>query len=223
MAKPKTSVAKPIPRKRTPARSAPTPRGVKARLEAAHLREFVRGETMDPLAYAKSLIRTVPDFPKPGVLFKDITPLLADPKGFHIVLDSLAQHFIGEHIDVVVGIESRGFIFGSALAARLNASFVPVRKTGKLPAAVDRVSYELEYGTAELEMHKGSIPDGAKVLVVDDLLATGGTAQATAELVRKQGGYVAAFAVVVELDFLFGREKLLPVPVISLIHYGAGE
>jgi len=223
MAKPKTSVAKPIPRKRTPARSAPTPRGVKARLEAAHLREFVRGETMDPLAYAKSLIRTVPDFPKPGVLFKDITPLLADPKGFHIVLDLLAQHFIGEHIDVVVGIESRGFIFGSALAARLNASFVPVRKTGKLPAAVDRVSYELEYGTAELEMHKGSIPDGAKVLVVDDLLATGGTAQATAELVRKQGGYVAAFAVVVELDFLFGREKLLPVPVISLIHYGAGE
>ena len=223
MAKPKTSVAKPIPRKRTPARSAPTPRGVKARLEAAHLREFVRGETMDPLAYAKSLIRTVPDFPKPGVLFKDITPLLADPKGFHIVLDSLAQHFIGEHIDVVVGIESRGFILGGALAAGLNASFVPVRKTGKLPAAVDRVSYELEYGTAELEMHKGSIPDGAKVLVVDDLLATGGTAQATAELVRKQGGYVAAFAVVVELDFLFGREKLLPVPVISLIHYGAGE
>lgn len=222
MAKPKTSVAKPT-RKRTPARSSPTPRGVKARLKTVVLPDFVGGEAMEPLAYVKSLIRTVPDFPKPGILFKDITPLLAEPKGFHIVLDSLAQRFIGEHIDAVVGIESRGFIFGSALAARLNASFVPVRKTGKLPAAVDRVSYDLEYGTAELEMHKNSIHDGAKVLVVDDLLATGGTAQATAELVRMQGGYVAAFAFVVELDFLFGREKLLPVPVISLIHYGAGE
>lgn len=223
MAKSKASVAKTTSRKRTPARSAPTPRGVQARWKAMRMREMAMGEVMDPLAYVKSLIRTVPHFPKPGILFKDITPLLADPKGFHIVLDSLAQRFIGEHVDVVVGIESRGFIFGSALAARLNASFVPVRKSGKLPAAVDRVSYELEYGTAELEMHKDSIPDGAKVLVVDDLLATGGTAQATAELVRKQGGYVAAFAFVVELDFLGGREKLLPVPVISLIHYGAGE
>lgn len=223
MAKPKATAAKTTSRKRTPARSAPTPRGVQARWKAVRLREMAMGEVMDPLAYVKSLIRTVPHFPKPGILFKDITPLLADPKGFHIVLDSLAQRFIGEHVDVVVGIESRGFIFGSALAARLNASFVPVRKSGKLPAAVDRVSYELEYGTAELEMHKDSIPDGAKVLVVDDLLATGGTAQATAELVRKQGGYVAAFAFVVELDFLGGREKLLPVPVISLVHYDAGE
>lgn len=223
MAKPKATAAKTTSRKRTPARSAPTPRGVQARWKAVRLREMAMGEVMDPLAYVKSLIRTVPHFPKPGILFKDITPLLADPKGFHIVLDSLAQRFIGEHVDVVVGIESRGFIFGSALAARLNASFVPVRKSGKLPAAVDRVSFELEYGTAELEMHKDSIPDGAKVLVVDDLLATGGTAQATAELVRKQGGYVAAFAFVVELDFLGGREKLLPVPVISLVHYDAGE
>lgn len=223
MAKPKATAAKTTSRKRTPARSAPTPRGVQARWKAVRLREMAMGEVMDPLAYVKSLIRTVPHFPKPGILFKDITPLLADPKGFHIVLDSLAQRFIGEHVDVVVGIESRGFIFGSALAARLNASFVPVRKSGKLPAAVDRVSYELEYGTAELEMHKDSISDGAKVLVVDDLLATGGTAQATAELVRKQGGYVAAFAFVVELDFLGGREKLLPVPVISLVHYDAGE
>ena len=118
-----------------------------------------------------------PGFSRPGVLFKDITPLLADPKGFHIVIDSLAERFIGEHIDAIVGIESRGFIFGSALAARLNASFVPVRKTGRLPAAVDRVSYDLEYGTAELEMHKHSLHEGAKVLVVDDLLATGGTAR----------------------------------------------
>jgi adenine phosphoribosyltransferase len=121
-------------------------------------------------------------------------------KGLHIVIDSLAERFIGEHIDAIVGIESRGFIFGSALAARLNASFVPVRKTGRLPAAVGRVSYDLEYGSAELEMHQHSIHEGAKVLVVDDLLATGGTASATAQLVRRQGGYVASFAFVIELD-----------------------
>jgi adenine phosphoribosyltransferase len=178
---------------------------------------------VDAIAYIRALIRNVPDFPKPGILFKDITPLLADPKGFHIVIDALAERFIGEHIDVVVGIESRGFIFGGALAARLNASFVPVRKKGKLPAAVDRVSYDLEYGSAELEMHKLSIHEGAKVLVVDDLLATGGTALATAELVRRQGGYVAAFAFVVALDFLGGRERLLPVPVVSLLDYGLGQ
>lgn len=223
MAKSKTAVAKRASGKRAPARAALTPRGKKAGTTVSSMQALSPTAAIEPLAYAKSLMRTVPDFPKPGVIFKDITPLLADPKGFHIVLDSLAQHFIGEHIDAIVGIESRGFIFGSALAARLNASFVPVRKTGKLPAAVDRVSYDLEYGTAELEMHKGSIQDGAKVLVVDDLLATGGTAAATAELVRMQGGYVIAFAFVVELDFLYGREKLLPVPVISLIHYDAAE
>jgi adenine phosphoribosyltransferase len=175
------------------------------------------------VARLRSLIRDIPDYPKPGILFKDITPLLADPKGFHIVIDSLAERFIGEHIDAIVGIESRGFIFGSALAARLNASFVPVRKRGRLPAAVDRVTYDLEYGSAELEMHKHSIHEGAKVLIVDDLLATGGTASATAQLVRRQGGYVASFAFVIELDFLAGRERLMPVPVVSLLHYAGSE
>src|SRR5439155_13358086 len=130
--------------------------------------------------------RDVPDFPKKGILFKDITPLLADPRGLMIVLDAFAEEFVGQHLDAIVGIESRGFIFGGALAARLNCSFVPVRKPGKLPAAVDRVTYELEYGEGMLEMHKASIREGANVLVVDDLLATGGTAGAAAQLVRKQ-------------------------------------
>src|SRR5688572_21025601 len=120
------------------------------------------------LRYLKAHLRNVPDFPKPGILFKDITPLLADPRAFHISLDLLAQRFIGEHVDAVVGVESRGFIFGGALAARLNASFVPVRKPGKLPAKTQKVAYALEYGTAELEMHEGSLQAGARVLVVDD-------------------------------------------------------
>src|SRR3954466_10698830 len=164
MAKTKGTVAK-SGRKRVPARAAPTPRGVSARPLPAPLRVVVPATSVDTLAYVRALIRNVPDFPKPGVLFKDITPLLADPKGFHIVIDSLAERFIGEHIDAIVGIESRGFIFGSALAARLNASFVPVRKAGKLPAKVDRVAYKLEYGEAVLEMHTDSIPKGAKVLI----------------------------------------------------------
>ena len=121
----------------------------------------------ETLAYAKSKIRDIPDFPSKGILFKDITPLLADPRAFHIVLDSLAQRFIGEHVDAVVGVEARGFIFGGALAARLNASFVPARKPGKLPAAADKVSYTTEYSTAELEMHKDSFRRGARVVVVD--------------------------------------------------------
>jgi adenine phosphoribosyltransferase len=222
MAKAKTTVPK-SQRKRPLARTAPTPRGVPTRSVQAPMRVVVPATSVDTLAYVRALIRDVPDFPKPGILFKDITPLLADPKGFHIVIDSLAERFIGEHIDAIVGVESRGFIFGGALAARLNASFVPVRKPGKLPAAVDRISYDLEYGSAELEMHKWSVHDGSKVLVVDDLLATGGTAAATAELVRRQGGYVAAFAFIIELDFLAGRDRLMPVPVISLLRYALGE
>ena len=178
--------------------------------------------------YLKSRLRNVPDFPKPGILFKDITPLLGDPRAFAITLDLLAQRFIGEGVDAVVGVESRGFIFGGALAARLNASFVPVRKPGKLPAAKDRVAYALEYGEAELEMHKGSLAENARVVIVDDLLATGGTARAAAELTRKQGARVAAYAFVVELDFLGGREALVtgtnPRPdVYSLVRIGAGE
>jgi adenine phosphoribosyltransferase len=160
------------------------------------------------LTYLREHLRTVPDFPKPGIRFKDITPLLADPRAFHIALDLLAHRFIGTGIDAVVGVESRGFIFGGALAARLNASFVPVRKPGKLPAKTDRVAYSLEYGTAELEMHVDSIPRGANVAIVDDLLATGGTANAAAELTTRQGGHVRCFAFVVELDFLGGRHFL---------------
>src|SRR5512142_2195458 len=136
------------------------------------------------LAYARGKIRDIPDFPTPGILFKDITPLLADPRAFHIILDDIAERFVGEHVDAVVGVESRGFIFGGALAARLNASFVPVRKAGKLPFRTDRVSYSLEYGEAELEMHRDALQEGANVVIMDDLLATGGTAAAVGELVH---------------------------------------
>ena len=173
----------------------------------------------DRAAVLRALVRDVPDFPKKGILFKDITPLLADPRGFTMVLDAFAEEFVGAHIDAIVGIEARGFIFGGALAARLSCSFVPVRKPGKLPADVDRVTYELEYGEGMLEMHKGSIAEGSNVLVVDDLLATGGTALAAAQLVRKQGGHVVRFAFVIELAFLAGRERLLPTPVASLLTY----
>ena len=171
------------------------------------------------LDFARRSIRDIPDFPKPGIMFKDITPLLASPRAFHIVLDSLAERFIGEHIDVVVGVEARGFVFGGALAARLNASFVPARKPGKLPAAYDAVQYDTEYSTAELQMHKDSITEESRCIVVDDLLATGGTAKAAAELVRMQGGYVVAYAFVIELGFLNGREKLLPVRVETVLKY----
>jgi adenine phosphoribosyltransferase len=175
-------------------------------------------------SFLRALLRDVPDFPKPGILFKDITPLLADPRAFHITLDLIAERFIGEHVDVVVGVESRGFIFGGAVAARLNASFVPVRKPGKLPYRTDSVAYALEYGEAVLHMHVDSIKPGVKVLVVDDLLATGGTASAAAELARRQGGVVSGFAFVVELDFLGGRQRLIegspaPAGVYSLVHF----
>jgi adenine phosphoribosyltransferase len=169
--------------------------------------------------YCRSLIRDVPDFPKPGIVFKDITPLLASPRALHIVLDGIAERFIGEHVDAIVGIEARGFIFGGALAARLNASFVPVRKPGKLPAEVDRVDLVTEYSRDALEMHKGSLREEARVVVVDDVLATGGTAHAAADLVHLQGGYVLGYAFVVELTQLGGREKLLPVRVESCIAY----
>jgi adenine phosphoribosyltransferase len=169
--------------------------------------------------FCRSLIRDVPNFPKPGIVFKDLTPLLASPRALHIVLDGIAERFIGEPIDAIVGIEARGFIFGGALAARLNASFVPVRKPGKLPAAVDRVEFTTEYSREVLEMHKGSLREEARVIVVDDVLATGGTAAAAAALVNTQGAYVAGYAFVVELSFLGGRERLLPVRVESCICY----
>lgn len=173
----------------------------------------------DTLSFVRSKIRDIPDYPKKGIVFKDITPLLASPRAFHIVLDSMAERFIGEHIDAIVGIEARGFIFGGALAARLNASFVPARKVGKLPYDRDRVTYDTEYSSSALEMHKDTLSEEARVVVVDDLLATGGTARATAELVRRQGAYVVAYAFAVELSFLKGRERLLPVRVESVIGY----
>lgn len=173
----------------------------------------------ETLAYAKSKIRDIPDFPSKGIIFKDITPLLADPRAFHIVLDSIAERFIGEHVDAIVGVEARGFIFGGALAARLNASFVPARKPGKLPASVDKVSYTTEYSTAELEIHKESFKRGARVVIVDDVLATGGTAKAAANLVAAQHGEVVAYAFVIELEFLKGRGVLAPGRIESVLSY----
>jgi adenine phosphoribosyltransferase len=207
-----------------PARRAPTPRGVAkaepVRPSVLPKRASIAGPVpADPLKYARSLVRDIPDFPQPGILFRDITPLLADPRAFHITLDAVAERFIGEHVDAIVAVESRGFIFGGALAARLNASFVPVRKPGKLPAAADRVSYSLEYGKGELEMHRDALRASANVVVVDDLLATGGTAAASGELVRRQGGTVLAYAFVIELTALGGRTRLSPSPVVSLIQY----
>ncbi|MCK6536927.1 MAG: adenine phosphoribosyltransferase [Polyangiaceae bacterium] len=210
------------PKARREARAKLTPRGgpkKAAKKPARHHLPHIAPELVDGHSYVRKLIREIPNFPQPGILFKDITPLLADPKAFHIVLDAIAERFMGEHIDAVVGIESRGFIFGGALAARLNASFVPVRKPGKLPYRTDKVSYSLEYGESELEMHRDSLSEGARVLVVDDLLATGGTAAAAGELVHRQGAYVAAYAFVVELRSLGGRDRLVPTPVIAFLQY----
>jgi adenine phosphoribosyltransferase len=166
----------------------------------------------------RAAIRDIPDFPKPGVLFKDITPMLADPVLFSRVIEWLAAPWRGQGIDRIVGMESRGFIFGGALATALNAGFAPARKKGKLPFETVGVDYALEYGAAVLEMHVDAVRPGDKVLVCDDLLATGGTAAATVELVRKLGGQVAACAFVIELGFLSGRPRI-DVPVHSLVTY----
>jgi len=167
----------------------------------------------------KKLIRQVPDFPHKGILFYDITTLLKDKLGFARLIDALSANYIGKKIDLILGIEARGFIFGPALAYRLNAGFVPVRKPGKLPAETAKVSYDLEYGSNSLEIHKDAIRKSERVLIVDDLLATGGTAVATAQLAKGLGAHIAGFAFVVELDFLKGREKLAGYDVFSLLHY----
>ena len=167
----------------------------------------------------KELVRTVPDFPKPGILFYDITTVLKDKAGFATLIDAFAQYYIGKEIDLVLGIEARGFIFGPALAYRLNAGFVPVRKPKKLPAQVARVNYDLEYGTDALEIHMDAIEPGQRVVIVDDLLATGGTMEATVRLVRQLGGVVAGLGFAVELDFLKGRDKFREYDVMSLLHY----
>jgi adenine phosphoribosyltransferase len=169
----------------------------------------------------KSLIREIPDFPKPGILFYDITTLLKDAHGFRTTIDRLTE-MVGDgeaRIDTVVGMEARGFIFAPALAYRLGAGFVPVRKPKKLPGECERIEYDLEYGSDALEVHKDAIGAGHRVLVCDDLLATGGTAKAVVDLVERCGGTVVACAFVVELTFLNGREKLAPHKVASLLQY----
>jgi len=167
----------------------------------------------------KSRIRHVPDFPKPGILFYDVTTLLRDPEGFKLSIDSLSEPYRGAGISLVVGIESRGFILGAAVADRIGAGFVPVRKVGKLPHTTVRVSYALEYGTDSLEMHSDAIEKGQKVLIVDDLLATGGTARATVDLVRQLGGDVHGVAVLIELVGLNGRSKLQGENVRAVLTY----
>src|ERR1700676_44472 len=167
----------------------------------------------------KKLIREVPDYPKPGILFYDLTTLLKDKEGFHKLIDRLCDHYKGRTIDVVAGIEARGFIFAPALAYRLGAGFVPVRKPKKLPAQTVTVTYSLEYGTDSLEIHEDAVKPGDRVIVCDDLLATGGTAAATVKLVQQLGGKVQGLAFRVELSFLKGRTKLPGLDVFSLIQY----
>ena len=169
----------------------------------------------------KSLIRDIPDFPKPGITFRDITTLLNNPEGLRYTIDTLTQKCQEANLqpDYIVGMESRGFIFGTPLAYHLNAGFIPVRKPGKLPAAVHSIEYELEYGTDKLEVHQDATTSGAKVLIVDDLIATGGTAKATADLLDELGSQVLGFAFIIELTALSGRKKLPDLPIISLVNY----
>ena len=167
----------------------------------------------------ENTIRDIPDFPKPGILFKDITPILSDPQLFGDIVDQWAEHYADQKIDAVVGMESRGFLFGAPLAIKLGAAFVPARKPGKLPYDTIGYEYALEYGTNRLELHTDAIQPGQRVLVVDDLLATGGTAQATCALIRQLKGEVVSCAFVVELGFLSGREALGDVDVQALVQY----
>jgi adenine phosphoribosyltransferase len=173
-------------------------------------------EQMDAL---KSKIRHVPDFPKAGILFYDVTTLLRDPGGFRLAIDTLAEPYQNRGINVVVGVESRGFILGAAVADRIGAGFVPVRKLGKLPSETIRASYALEYGTDSLEMHRDAVQAGQRVLVVDDLLATGGTARATVDLVKQLGGTVHGLAFLIELVELKGRAKLEGEDVYAVLQY----
>lgn len=169
----------------------------------------------------KSLIRDIPDFPKPGIVFRDITTLLNNAEGLRYTIDTLAQRCQEQNLvpDYIVGMESRGFIFGTPLAYRLNVGFIPVRKPGKLPAAVHTVEYDLEYGTDKLEIHQDALKSGSRVLIVDDLIATGGTAKATADLINKLGSQLLGFAFIIELTSLSGRDKLPDLPIISLMEY----
>jgi adenine phosphoribosyltransferase len=167
----------------------------------------------------RSLIRDIPDWPKPGVTFKDITPLLNDPAAFVAVIDALAAGFADAKVDHVLGVEARGFIFAAPVAYRLDAGFVPVRKAGKLPWEIEREEYVLEYGTDLLEVHRDAIVPGSRVLIIDDVLATGGTASATARLVERLGGTVVGLGFLVDLTFLGGRDQLGHYDVLSLLTY----
>ncbi|AFY69040.1 adenine phosphoribosyltransferase [Thalassoporum mexicanum PCC 7367] len=167
----------------------------------------------------KAYIRDIPDFPKPGIVFRDITPVLAHPQGLPTVAKEIAAAFADQAIDYVVGIESRGFIIGTVVSHAIGCGFVPVRKPGKLPAAVHRVEYELEYGTDKLEVHQDAIAQGSRILIVDDIIATGGTAAATAKLVNLAGGELVGYGFMVELLALQGRQALPDVNVFSLITY----
>jgi len=171
------------------------------------------------VTWLEELVRDVPDFPKPGITFKDVTPLWADASAFRFSIDAIADHYAGVEIDRVVGIEARGFILAAPVAYRFGAGFVPVRKPGKLPAEIASESYELEYGTDTLEIHRDGILAGQRVLVVDDVLATGGTAAATIRLVEGLGGSVVGLGFLLELGFLRGRERLTDYELVSLITY----
>ena len=167
----------------------------------------------------KALIRDVPDFPEPGIVFKDITPVLADPIAFSTITDLIVVHFGRGNIDKVVGIEARGFILASPVAYHFGAGFVPIRKLGKLPWNTVGEEYDLEYGTATLELHRDAVAPGERVLIVDDVLATGGTAAAAASLIERIGGKVVGISCMIELDFLHGRDKLPGYDIFSLLHY----
>lgn len=175
----------------------------------------IRAADMD----LKKIVRDVPDFPKPGIIFKDITPLLQDPAAFRYIIDQMVARYKNHKIDVIAGIESRGFLFASVLAYALGKPLVVIRKKGKLPHLTVSYTYQLEYGQDTIEIHGDAVPKGSKVLIVDDLLATGGTAEAAAKLVEKMGGEVGEIAFIIELAFLKGREKLKNYSVFHLIEY----
>ncbi|NJO41377.1 MAG: adenine phosphoribosyltransferase [Cyanobacteria bacterium CRU_2_1] len=167
----------------------------------------------------KTLIRDIPDFPKPGIMFRDITTLLQNPEGLRQTIDTMVDRCTDLSVDYVIGIESRGFMFGTPLAYQLGVGFVPVRKPGKLPAAVHSMEYDLEYGTDRLEIHQDALPPSSRVLIVDDLIATGGTAAATAKLVEQSGSHLVGFGFIIELTLLEGRKNLPDVPIITLVEY----
>lgn len=172
------------------------------------------------LEYIKAHIRNIPDFPKPGIQFKDITPVLSDAKALHLAVESLASPFLDQKIDMVVGLEARGFLFGTAMALKLNAGFIPIRKPNKLPADTVKAIYELEYGTDSVEMHADAIKPGMRILIHDDLIATGGTAKAATQLVRERGGDITGFSFLVGLKDLHGKDSLpKDIPVVTLIEF----